>query len=163
MKLFEVTSTTSENLQIATHKSVSTPNIVLICPFLFPIVFGINLMPLSILAQYSLSFVLVCAYLLGPLRGRNCSGLWALAAGLWCFTAVCHVKSLPLPPTPSQTEVYSTMEESVRPSSFYNPTMSANKHVVQICHFLLSAATDGLADNGSGERQTSPFNSDAQS
>ena len=28
----------------------------------------------------------------------------ALAAGRWCFTAGCHFKSLPLPPTPSQTE-----------------------------------------------------------
>ena len=33
----------------------------------------------------------------------------ALAAGLWCFTASCHAKSLPLPPTPSQTDVCSTM------------------------------------------------------
>ena len=31
MKLFEVTNTIGENLQIATHKSVSTPHIVLIC------------------------------------------------------------------------------------------------------------------------------------
>ena len=36
----------------------------------------------------------------------------ALAAGLWWFSAGCHVKSLPLPPTPSQTEVCSTMGES---------------------------------------------------
>ena len=49
-----------------------------------------------------------------------------------------------------------------RPSSFHNPTLSANKHVVHICRSSLSAAADGLAD-GSGERRTSPFNGDAQS
>ena len=39
----------------------------------------------------------------------------------------------------------------------HNPTLSANKHVVQICRFSLSAAADGLAD-GSGERRTSLVN-----
>ena len=39
----------------------------------------------------------------------------------------------------------------------HNPTLSANKHVVQICRSSLSAAADGLADS-SGERRTSPFN-----
>ena len=64
----------------------------------------------------------------------------------------------PLPPTPSwQTEVCSTMGESIRPSSLRNPTPSAKKHVVQICRSSLSAGADGLAD-GSGERRTSPVN-----
>ena len=85
----------------------------------------------------------------------------ALAAGLSYFTAGCHVKSVP--PTPSQTEAWvcSTMGESTRSSPFYNPTLSANKHVVQICRFSLSPAAD-LAD-GSRERRTSPFNGDVQS
>ena len=39
----------------------------------------------------------------------------------------------------------------------HNSTFSANKHVVQICRSLLSAAADGLAD-GSGEHRTSPVN-----
>ena len=39
----------------------------------------------------------------------------------------------------------------------HNPTLSANKHVVQICRSSQSAAADGLAD-GSGERRTSPVN-----
>ena len=39
----------------------------------------------------------------------------------------------------------------------HNPTLSANKYVVQICRSSLSAAADGLAD-GSGERRTSPVN-----
>ena len=39
----------------------------------------------------------------------------------------------------------------------HNPTLSANKHVVQIWRSSLSVAADGLAD-GSGERRTSPVN-----
>ena len=54
-------------------------------------------------------------YCIGSVLAVLCSGMhfftWAagrsqlslfvgLAAGLWCFTAGCHVKSLPLPPTP---------------------------------------------------------------
>ena len=46
-------------------------------------------------------------------------------------------------------------------TSFYNPALSANRHVIQICRFSLSAAAD-LPD-GSRERRTSPFNGDAQS
>ena len=128
-----------------THKS----------PFLFPIVFGINLIPFSVFVQHLLFFQHGCSGM--------CCFTWAaarsqqllfvvLAAGLWCFTAGC-----PPPPTPSQTEACSTMGESIRPSSFHNPALLANKHVIQICRFSLSAAADGLAD-GSGERRTSPFN-----
>ena len=54
-------------------------------PFLFPIVFGINLIPFSIFAQYLLSFhsfVQVCAPLLGKLLGRNCCcQLWLCQLG----------------------------------------------------------------------------------
>ena len=48
-----------------------------------------------------------------------------LAAGLWCFTAGCHVKSplFPQPLSKSQTEVCSRLGESIRPSS----TLPANK------------------------------------
>ena len=45
------------------------------------------------------------------------------------------------------------MGESIKPSSFHNPTLSANKHVVQIYRSPLSAAV-----HCSGERRTSPFN-----
>ena len=41
-------------------------------------------------------------------------------------------------------EVCSTMGESVRPSSFHNPTPSANKHAVQICRSSLSAAVQTI-------------------
>ena len=52
-----------------------------------------------------------------------------LAAGLGCFTAGCHVKSPLFPQPPFQTEVCSTMGESIRPSSFHNSTLSTNKHI----------------------------------
>ena len=90
----------------------------------------------------------------GPLHSRTCRSLW-----LWCFIAGFHIKSLPLLPTPSQTEEWSAIGESIRLLSFYNPTPSANKH---ICRFSLSAAFNGLA-NGSGEHRTTPFNGNAQS
>ena len=103
-------------MQFATHKSVSTSNIVLICalqfanllrlylspeqlhtqsPFLNPIAFSINLMPF---------------FEIGSVQAVLCSGMhmrlftWtaarsqlsrfgALAAGHSCFTAVCYVNS----------------------------------------------------------------------
>ena len=73
-------------------------------PFLFPIVFSVNLIPF---------FVICSVYLLAVFQ-PGCSGMcyftWAaarsqqllfvvLAAGLWCLTAGCHVKS-PLFPQP---------------------------------------------------------------
>ena len=39
----------------------------------------------------------------------------------------------------------------------HNPTLSVNKHVIQICHSSPSAAAGGVAD-GSGECQTPPVN-----
>ena len=73
-------------------------------PFLFPIVFSINLIP----------FFDICSADLLALFQPGCTGMcyftWAvarsqqllfvvLAAGLWCLTAGCHVKS-PLFPQP---------------------------------------------------------------
>ena len=70
-------------------------------PFLFPIVFSINLIP----------FFDICSVYLLAVFQPGCSGMcyftWAaarsqqllfvvLAAGLWCLTAGCHVKSPPL-------------------------------------------------------------------
>ena len=74
MKLFEVTNTTGENLQIATHKSVSfTPHIVLIVlcnlqifsgcvchleqlhaqsPFLFPIIGSVEALPILCVSDF---------------------------------------------------------------------------------------------------------------
>ena len=113
-------------------------------PFLFPIVFSINLIPFfSILVQPECSlcpFLILCSGMRSfTWASAQLSLFVALAAGIWWFTAGCHVKALPLPPTPSQTEVCSTMGESIRPPSFHNPTLSAKKHVVQICRISLSA------------------------
>ena len=216
-------------------------------PFLFPIVFSINLIP----------FFDICSAAVLAVFQPGCSGMcyftWVaarsqqllfvvLAAGLWCLTAGCHVKSplVPQPPLKQKCAPWSRWEKAymrkhiqVRPSSLsqsnalreqarhtnllllaigcradctgerrtspfngmerslnraviiktkslpvsattfrtalslyiahdgrkhkHNPTLSANKHVVQICRSSLSAATDGLAD-GSGERRTSPVN-----
>ena len=148
MKLFEVTNTTWENLQIATHKSVSfTPHIVLICAlnlqifsgcvchleqlhaqshFLFPIVFGINLIPFfdicSVLALLSPGpgFSGMCCFYLG-----HCAVATVAVCGFGSWSLVFHCgmqrQISSLPPTPSQTEVCSTMGERIRSSSFHNP------------------------------------------
>ena len=98
-------------------------------PFLFPIVFSINLIPFfdicSVLTHCSFARVVrVCAALLGPLHGRNscCLWFWQLVFGVSLRDAT---SNLPSSPTPSQTEVCSTMGESIRPSSLHNPVPSA--------------------------------------
>ena len=120
-------------------------------PFLFPMVFSINLIPFfdNYLLSPCCSFtpvVLACAALLGPPRGCNscCLWFWQLVFGVSLWDGM---SNLPSSPTPSQTEVCSTMEESIRPSSFHNPTPSANKHVVQICRSSLSAAVQTVQVN----------------
>ena len=90
----------------------------------------------------------------------RCLWLWQLHFGVSLRAAMSNLSILPS--TPSQTEACSTMGKSIRPTSFYNTTLSANKHCVQICRFSLSAVADGLADC-SGENRSSPFNGDAQS
>ena len=70
-------------------------------PFLFPIVFGINLIPFfdicSVLAVLSPGVVRVCAPLVWLYLGR-CAVATVAVCGFgrwfWCFTAGCHVKSL---------------------------------------------------------------------
>ena len=118
-------------------------------PFLFPIVFSINLTPFFDMCSvdYLLFFHPGCSgmccfthgALLGPLRSHNscCLWFWQQVFGVSLRAAT---SNLPSPPTLSQTEVCSAMGESIRPSSFHNPTLSANKQVVQICRSSLSAA-----------------------
>ena len=140
----EVVQGDKHNLQIATHKSVSTPNIVLICALQFENFLRLCLSPrttsrtisfsisnsfwysriefdafFSILAQYPLSFVLVCASLLGQLRGRNCPCLllWQLGFGVLLWAATSNFSFFPQ--HPSQTEVHSTMGESIKSSFFF--------------------------------------------
>ena len=96
-------------------------------PFIFPIVFGVNLFPFfdicSVLALLSPGWLVYVLLYLGQCAVATSLLFVALAAGLWCFTAGCHVKSPLFPTTPSQTEVCSKMGESIRPSSFHNPTL----------------------------------------
>ena len=149
------------------HKSVSTLHIVLICalqfadflrlclspqtthaqsPFLCPVVFGINLIPFLI--RYSLSTRCpLLGYALLYLCHYGVATVAVCGFGSWALAFHCGLPCQISPPTRSQTEasVCSTMEESTRSSSFYSLTLSANKHVIQICRYSLSAAAD-LAD-----------------
>ena len=81
----------------------------------------------------------------------HCSVATVAVCGFRSWSLVFHCglprQISPLPQNPSQTAVCSTMGERIRPSSFHNPTLSANKHL----------AIGGRADC-SGERRTSPFN-----
>ena len=163
MKLFEVTNTTWENLQTATHKSVSfTPHMYwfVLCnlqifsgcvchleqlhaqsPFLFSIVFGINLIPffdicsvLAVLSPELFGFVLL--YL------GNCAVATVGVCGVSRWVLVIHCglprQISPLPPIPSQTEVCSTMGESIQyKCKTVVFSQSSNKHIVQICRSSL--------------------------
>ena len=129
-------------------------------PFLFPIVFSINLIPFfSILffAQYLLYFHPGCSGL------QLCSFTWAAArsqellfvvlAGGLVFHCGLPRQISPLPritPRRSNRRVL----QHTRPSTFHNPMLSANKHVVQICRSSQSTAVQTVQV----ERRTSPFN-----
>ena len=86
-------------------------------PFLFPIVFGINLIPFfdicSVLAVLSPGVVRVCAPLLGPLRGRNCCCLW-----FWQVVLVFH-SGLPrqISPLPRIPQSPSHIKQTCTPPS----------------------------------------------
>ena len=69
---------------------------------------------------------------------------------------IIKTKSLPISATTFRTALSLYIAHDGRKHK-HNPTLSANKHVLQICRSSLSAAADGLAD-GSGERRTSPVN-----
>ena len=69
---------------------------------------------------------------------------------------IMKTKSLPISATTFRTALSLYIAHDGRKHK-HNPTLSANKHDVQICRSSLSAAADGLAD-GSGERRTSPVN-----
>ena len=125
-------------------------------PFLFPIVFSINLIPFfdicSVLCCLFNPVVRVCAALLGPLARCAVATVAVCGFGRWSLVFDCGMprQIYPLPTAPSQTEVCSmiTMGESIHTSKtrrlFYNPTLSANKHCVQICRSSLSAAVQTL-------------------
>ena len=171
MKLFEVTNTTcmrksaNRNAQISVIHSAHCPDLCFaICrfshagcvchleqlhaqsPFLFPIVFSINLIPFfdicSVLSNF-LNTVLSnglfgCCFTWATARSQQL--LFVVLAAGFGVSLRDATSNLPSSPTPSQTEVCSTMGESIRPSFLHNPTPSAKKHVVQICPSSLSAA-----------------------
>ena len=103
----------------------------------------LNLIPFFNIAQYLLFFLPFCLGMCCFTWGR-CAVATVAVCGFGSWSLVSHGGMLrqnsPLPRTPSQTKVYSTMGESIRPSSLHNPTPSAKKHVIQICRSLLSAA-----------------------
>ena len=67
---------------------------------------------------------------------------------------IIKTKSLPISVTTFRTALSLYIAHDGRKHK-HDPTLSANKHVVQICRSSLSAAADGFAD-GSGELRTSP-------
>ena len=67
---------------------------------------------------------------------------------------VIKTKSLPISATTFALSLYIAHDGRKHK---HNPTLFANKHLVQICRSSLSAAADGLA-YGSGEHRTSPVN-----
>ena len=104
-------------------------------PFLFPIVFSMNLIPFFDICSvdYLLFFHPGCsgkcyfATLLGPLRGRNscCLWFWQLVFGVWLRDATSNLPSSPPPPPPLKQKCAprSRWEKAyiyiqVRPSSF---------------------------------------------
>ena len=98
--------------------------------------------------------VRVCAPLLGPLRGLNCYCLWFWQVGFGVSLRAA-TSNLPSSPNPlSNRGVLHDGRKHTRPSSFHNPTLSANKHVVKISRSSLSAAVLTVQV----ERRTSPFN-----
>ena len=120
-------------------------------PFLFPIVFGINLIPFfdicSVLAVLSPGlFRFVLLYL------GHCAVATVAVCGFGRWVLVFHCglprQISPLPP------VLHDWRKHTRPSSFHNPTLSENEHVVQICRSSLSAVVQTVQV----ERRTSPFN-----
>ena len=72
--------------------------------------------------------------------------------GVSLRAATSNLPSYLEPPIPSQTDV--CWRKPTRQSTFHNPMLSANKHVVQICRSSQSAAVQTVQV----ERQTPPFN-----
>ena len=75
-------------------------------PFLFPIAFGINLIPFFDIGSVLAVLCWGIHSLLGPLRGRNCRCLWLWQLGFRVSlrAAMSNPSPSPPPPTPFQTE-----------------------------------------------------------
>ena len=99
--------------------------------FLFPIVFSINLIPffdicsVDLLAvfQPGCSDMLLCYFTCAAARSQQLLFV-VLAAGLWCLTAGCHVKSPHFPQTP--------LKQKCAPRSRWEPEKAyMRKHTYQ--------------------------------
>ena len=100
---------------------------------------------------------LLSSFILGPLRRSQLLLFVVLAGGFGVSLRGCHVKSSLFPGSPnplSNRRVLHDWRKHTRPSTFRNPMLSANKHVVQICRSSQSAAVQTVQV----ERRTSPFN-----
>ena len=92
------------NLQIFSGCACHLEQLHAQSPFLFPIVFSINLIPffdicsVDLLAVFQLGCSGMCYFTWAAARSQQLLFV-VLAAGLWCLTAGCHVKS-PLFPQP---------------------------------------------------------------
>ena len=106
------------NLQIFSGCACHLEQLHAQSPFLFPIVFSINLIPFfdicSVLAVPSLGlFGYVLLYFFTWAFARSQQLLFvALAAGLWCFTAGCHVKSPVFPQPPRKQKCVPRWEKA---------------------------------------------------
>ena len=134
-------------------------------PFLFPIVFGINLIPFFDIGSVLAVLSPLCSGMRsftwhGPLRGHNCCCLWPWQLGfdvsLWAATS-----NLPSSPNPLSNRSVLHAGRKHKTTVFSQSNAVQGKAHRTICHSSLSAAADGLAD-GSSEPQTSPFKGDAQ-
>ena len=128
-------------------------------PFLFPIVFGINLIPFFDIG--SVLAVLCWGSLLGPLRDRNCHCLW-----LWQLdfrdSLPAAMSNLSLSPTPSERSRCAQRWGKAQDRLLFTIQRCPRISTYKFTAFNLLSAAGHLAD-GSRERQTSPFNGDAQS
>ena len=128
-------------------------------PFLFPIVFVLILFLFSIFAQYLLFFhPRLFRYVLLHLgrAARSKQLLFVvLAAGLWCFTAGCHVKSA-LFPQCNPLSNRSVLNNGRKHKTVVFSQSNALRKYARRTYLLLLAI--GCRADCSGERRTSPFN-----
>ena len=126
-------------------------------PFLFPIVFSINLITFfdicSVLTHCSFARVVrVCAALLGPLRGRNscCLWFWQLVFGVSLRDATSN-----LPSSPNPLSNRSVLHDGRNHKTVVSSQPSALREEVRRTNLPLLAI--GCHADCSGERRTSPF------
>ena len=128
-------------------------------PFLFPIVFIINLIPFfdicSVLAVLSPGlFGYLLLYIWATARSQQLMFV-VLTAGLWCFTAGCHVKS-PLLLFPNPLSNRSVLHDGRKHKTAVSSQPNALREEARNTNLPLLAI--GCHADCSGERRTSPFN-----